>query len=89
MAPTTLNIVCFRYRFSFDSDRQNAELAADIQESGRAVLSTTRIGVDTVLRCAIVNHRTRTEDLDTLIDAVLVLGRRRAASVVQAPFSTM
>ena len=78
MAPTPLNIVCFRYRFPADSDRQTVELAADIQESGIAVLSTTRIGLNTVLRCAIVNHRTRVEDVDAVVDAVLVLGRQRA-----------
>ena len=34
MAPVVLNIVCFRYRFPRDADRQNAELVADLQESG-------------------------------------------------------
>ncbi|CAK0780732.1 aromatic-L-amino-acid/L-tryptophan decarboxylase [Gammaproteobacteria bacterium] len=84
MTPTTLNIVCFRYRFSCDGNRQNAELAADIQESGRAVLSTTKIGGNTVLRCAIVNHRSRVEDMDILVDTVLVLGRQRAAETGSA-----
>jgi len=79
MAPVALNIVCFRYRFAADRDRQTAELAADVQESGLAVLSTTRLGDETVLRCAIVNHRSRAGDMDALIDAVLALGRRRTA----------
>ena len=78
MAPVTLNIVCFRYRFARDDDHQNAELAADLQESGQVVLSTTRIGSNTVLRCAIVNHRTRVEDMDAVVSAVRTLGRQRA-----------
>lgn len=80
LAPVTLDIVCFRYRFAADIDRQNAELAADVQESGRAVLSTTSIGGATALRCAVVNHRSRFEDMQMLVDAVLELGRARAAA---------
>ena len=79
MAPLSLNIVCFRYRFPADSDGENAELAADLQESGLAVLSTTRLGGATVLRCAIVNHRSRREDMEAIVDAVLTLGRVRSA----------
>ncbi len=80
LAPVALNIVCFRYRFAADIDRQTVELAADLQDSGLAVVSTTRIAGDTVLRCAIVNHRTGAEDLDILVNAVLKLGDRRAAA---------
>ncbi len=79
MTPTSLNIVCFRYRFSADIDHQNAELAADIQESGVAVVSTSKIGGQMVLRCAIVNHRSRVEDMDDVVDIALTLGRRREA----------
>lgn len=78
LAPVALNIVCFRHRFTNDSDRQNAELVADLQEAGVAAPSTTRIGGRLAIRAAIVNHRTQMEDADALVDAVLAFGARRA-----------
>ncbi len=68
-APVALNIVCFRC-VGLD-DRAHAELAADIQESGVAAPSTTRLNGRTVLRAAIVNHRTRKRDIDRLLAAAL------------------
>jgi len=47
---------------------------ADLHESGLAAPSTTTLGGHLVIRAAIVNHRTRAEDLDTLVEAVLRLG---------------
>ncbi len=79
-APVSLNIVCFRYLFAEDSDRLHAELAADVQESGVAAPSTTRIDGRVVLRSAIVNHRTRVEDIDRYVDVVLTLARAREAA---------
>lgn len=76
-APVTLNIVCFRYRFSNGGDRENAELAADLQESGAAAPSTTTVDGRLVLRSAIVNHRTRAPDIDAFVEQVLAIGRRR------------
>lgn len=77
LAAVSLNIVCFRYLFPEDSDQRNAELAADLQESGLAAPSTTRIEGRVVLRTAIVNHRTRIEDIDRYVEAVLTLARAR------------
>jgi glutamate/tyrosine decarboxylase-like PLP-dependent enzyme len=74
LAPVELNIVCFRYRCA-DPDRINARVVADLQESGVAVPSTTRINGDLAIRAAIVNHRTSERDIDVLIDAVIALGR--------------
>jgi glutamate/tyrosine decarboxylase-like PLP-dependent enzyme len=84
VAPAALNIVCFRYLFAHDSDRQNAELVADLQESGTFAPSTTKLDGALVIRCAIVNHRTRASDVEALVDAVLSIGRRRAASAASA-----
>jgi glutamate/tyrosine decarboxylase-like PLP-dependent enzyme len=81
LAPVALNVVCFRHRFADDADRQNAEIAADLQESGVVVLSTTKLGDKVSLRAAIVNHRTRAEDIDATADAVLDVGRRRSADL--------
>ncbi|MDB5095152.1 MAG: Aromatic-L-amino-acid decarboxylase [Candidatus Eremiobacteraeota bacterium] len=74
LAPVLLNVVCFRVvRPGLDDealDRLNAEVAVAVQESGAAVPSTTRIDGRLALRACIVNHRTRPEDLDVLLEAV-------------------
>jgi glutamate/tyrosine decarboxylase-like PLP-dependent enzyme len=74
MAPVELNIVCFRYRAE-DSDRVNKEIVIRLQESGIVAPSTTRIGGRTVIRAAIVNHRTSRAEIDALVDSTLALGR--------------
>ncbi|MDO9053640.1 MAG: aspartate aminotransferase family protein [Gallionella sp.] len=73
MAPVALNIVCFRYR-SAEADRINADIVVALQESGIAAPSTTRINGQLAIRAAIVNHRTRTGDIDALIAATLAFG---------------
>jgi aromatic-L-amino-acid decarboxylase len=80
MAPVALNLVVFRYlpthRLPPDRlDALQAEIVMRIQESGLAVPSTTRLRGQTVIRLAIVNHRSRRADLDALLDAVLREGR--------------
>jgi aromatic-L-amino-acid/L-tryptophan decarboxylase len=78
-APVPLNIVCFRYRAdSADADALNAAIVADVQESGVAAPSTTRIAGRLVIRAAIFNHRTAEPDVDALVEAVLRHGDRRA-----------
>jgi glutamate/tyrosine decarboxylase-like PLP-dependent enzyme len=74
-APVMLNIVCFRYRHG--DDAVQAEIVADLQEAGIAAPSTTTIAGRTVVRAAIVNHRTQENDVDALVDAVIAAGRRR------------
>jgi glutamate/tyrosine decarboxylase-like PLP-dependent enzyme len=70
LAPVQLNIVCFRYRAD-EADRVNAEIVADIQESGIAAPSTTTLDGKLAIRAAIVNHRTTPEDIDALVAEVL------------------
>ncbi len=77
LAPVQLNIVCFRYRGA-DPDALNAAIAADVQESGVAAPSTTRIGGRLAIRAAIFNHRTDERDVDALVEAVLRHGDSRA-----------
>jgi len=83
LAPIPLNIVCFRHHpagIAPDQlDPHNRELACDLQESGVAVVSTTRLRGQLALRAAIVNHRTTASDLDILVDALVRAARRRAA----------
>ena len=77
--PVTLNIVCFRHRGTAngDSDAFNGEIVADLHESGIAAPSTTTIGGRLAIRAAIVNHRTRAEDIDALLAGVLRFGAAR------------
>jgi len=74
LAPAALNIVCFRYRAE-DSDAVNHEIVTRLQESGLAAPSTTVLDGRLAIRAAIVNHRTRLEDVDMLAREVLRLGR--------------
>jgi glutamate/tyrosine decarboxylase-like PLP-dependent enzyme len=79
MAPVELNIVCFRYRAKEsapeNSDQINEEIAVRLQESGIVAPSTTRLGGHTVIRAAIVNHRTSRAEIDALVENTLALGR--------------
>ena len=84
LAPVGLNIVCFRYRTNGLTDEVlddlNAELVQDLQESGIAAPSSTRLRGRLAVRVNITNHRSRRSDFDVLLNAVLATGRRRAAS---------
>jgi glutamate/tyrosine decarboxylase-like PLP-dependent enzyme len=75
LAPVHLNIVCFRLRREgLDAaalDQLNEDIVADVQESGVAAPSTTRIHGELAIRVNITNHRTQMSDLDVLVDAVL------------------
>ena len=84
LAPVQLNIVCFRYR-SPDTDRMNARIVADLQESGLAAPSTTSINGSLAIRVAITNHRTSLSDIDALVDATLALGRAMMPATVEDP----
>ncbi|MBL8146888.1 MAG: amino acid decarboxylase [Anaerolineae bacterium] len=83
IAPTDLNIVCFRYQApERDSDalnRFNQELLLRLQESGIAAPSYTTLRGQYALRACIVNHRTVQSDLDLLVDTVVRLGHELEA----------
>ncbi|MDP9019133.1 MAG: aminotransferase class V-fold PLP-dependent enzyme, partial [Candidatus Eremiobacteraeota bacterium] len=71
-APVNLNIVCFKLRGARgpQADAANDALAVAVQESGRAVVSSTTIAGRRVLRACFTNHRTRDEDVYLLIEAL-------------------
>lgn len=81
LAPAQLNIVCFRVLppQPGDADALNAGIVAALHESGIVAPSTTTIRGKTAIRAAVVNHRTRAEDIDALVDAVVRLGRALAS----------
>jgi glutamate/tyrosine decarboxylase-like PLP-dependent enzyme len=68
-APVALNIVCFGLRTSPDGELNKA-VVIDLQERGVAAPSTTIIKGRTVIRAAIVNHRTTEDDVDALMTAL-------------------
>ncbi len=81
-APVRLNICCFSVAPEDmpegRQDEMNTAVAQDLQLAGEAVFSTTRIHGRTVLRAAIVNHRTCDADVDCAVDAALAAARRRS-----------
>jgi glutamate/tyrosine decarboxylase-like PLP-dependent enzyme len=84
LAPVPLNIVCFRYRAPAGMvDALNRTIVEDIQEAGLAAPSTTTIDGALAIRAAFVNHRSRQEDAEALVAAVLAAGR----SAVPKPLS--
>ena len=100
MAPTSLNIVVFRYHparaadvaaaaagstgdaaaatagewSDAELDALNDALVVELQLSGVAAPSTTRINGRLAIRCNITNHRTRFTDLDLLVAEVRKVG---------------
>ena len=78
LAPVPLNVVCFRYAPAGVPDdvldRVNAEVLLRLQERGIAVPSTTVLGGRFALRAAIVNHRSRRDDFDALVEGAASLG---------------
>ncbi|MFX0185713.1 MAG: pyridoxal phosphate-dependent decarboxylase family protein, partial [Candidatus Hodarchaeota archaeon] len=79
LAPVSLNIVCFRFvtdRLDNSSlNNLNKEILMRLHENGIAAPSYTMIDDKYSLRVAITNHRSRREDFDVLIKAVLEIGR--------------
>jgi len=96
LAPAALNVVCFRYAPpgapddapGDELDAINREVLLRVQESGTAVPSGTTVRGRYAIRVANVNHRSRPEDFDALVEAVVRFGREvaRDASRSGAPW---
>jgi len=82
LAEVPLNVVCFRYRpAGVDEeglDALNRHLGQAVLDDGRVYFGTTVYGGKVAFRPAIVNWRTRPEDVDLIVPVVLEL----AASIV-------
>ncbi|MEK0085520.1 pyridoxal phosphate-dependent decarboxylase family protein [Benzoatithermus flavus] len=85
LAPVALNIVCFRWRDGRLSpaalDALNAAVVADLHEEGIAAPSTTQLDGRLAIRACLCNHRTDRSDLAALLEGVITLARRRAATL--------
>jgi glutamate/tyrosine decarboxylase-like PLP-dependent enzyme len=82
LAPVVLNVACFRYAPPGLAPERlnplNQELLLRIQEAGVAVPSGTVLEGRYALRVANVNHRTRREDFEALLEATVRIGREVA-----------
>jgi len=80
LAPAPLNIVCFRYKAAglnvAELNRLNQELLVHLHESGIAAPSYTTLSGVYALRVANTNQRSRREEFDLLVQAVVRLGRK-------------
>jgi glutamate/tyrosine decarboxylase-like PLP-dependent enzyme len=81
LAEAPLNIVCFRYRPPGIDDEAaidavNRRIGEEILADGRVFVGTTVYEGKVAFRPAIVNWRTREEDVDLLVDVIRELGAR-------------
>jgi glutamate/tyrosine decarboxylase-like PLP-dependent enzyme len=84
LAPVPLNLVCFRYvPEGLAGERLNdvnREILLRLQESGVAVPSGTELAGRYAIRVANCNHRSRREDFEMLVEAVVRIGREVVGS---------
>jgi len=75
-APVVSNVCVFTARADLTAQAQsvlNSEIVQSLQETGEAVLSTTRVNGVVMLRAAITNHRSREADIRAALAAVVRL----------------
>ena len=92
LSPRQLSIVCFRRTMEGVDDEEavaasNADLVAQMEEQGAALLSSTRLRGRYALRMCIVNHTTTAEDVEGVL-SWLERATPRAAHSRTAPVST-
>lgn len=83
LAPTSLNIVCFRFKAA-DLDEQklnhvNEKIMMELHEQGIAVPTYTILNGKFAIRVANTNHRSRREDFEVLVQEVIRLGKELSA----------
>ncbi|HEU0013566.1 MAG TPA: pyridoxal-dependent decarboxylase [Longimicrobium sp.] len=85
VAPVPLNVVCFRYVGSDlpaeALDAVNQEVLVRLQEQGVAIPSGAVLGGRYAIRAAVVNHRSRREDFDALVEGTVRIGREVVAAL--------
>ena len=82
LADVPLNVVCFRYNPGELNEQRlnetNQAIGEAIIEDGRVYIGTTTYHNKAALRPAIVNWRTREEDIELIVDIVQEIGKRKA-----------
>ncbi len=80
LTPVTLNIVCFRFNpgglDSISLNELNREILMRMQESGIAAPSYTFLKEQYAIRVSITNHRTRIQDIETVLDQTIMIGNQ-------------
>lgn len=82
LCPRQLSIVCFRFAPPGEAldeealNRLNLALVDDLRATGRAFISSTRLGQRVALRFCFVNWRTTSADVEEAIDLLQALGRK-------------
>jgi len=78
LTPVTMSIVCFRFiEESLNLKKLNElneEIIIQLQEKGIASPSSTILNGKYCIRCCIVNHKTKRNDLDELIRGIIKIG---------------
>lgn len=91
-SPAVLSVVCFRYvpvaadGSELDEatvERVNQEILRRVWESGRAMITSSRIRGRYVLRICVVNHSTLKRDVEEVVDIVSRLGAAISAELSQ------
>jgi len=74
-----LAILCFRFRAGglgeAQTDRLNSAIRDQVQLEGDYLMSATRVHGRPVLRVCVMNHATRAEHIEGLLESVLRIGR--------------
>jgi glutamate/tyrosine decarboxylase-like PLP-dependent enzyme len=65
LSPAQLGIVCFRRRLD---EARNATLVAELEATGEALVSSTRLHGEYAIRLCALNHTTRPEDVEWVLD---------------------
>jgi glutamate/tyrosine decarboxylase-like PLP-dependent enzyme len=90
MAPPSLSIVCFRFVGDGGASQERTEaalasvnraLVERLQLGGAAFITSTELQGRFSLRACVVNHRSRREDIDRMLEEVTRIGCDLAASV--------
>src|SRR3954447_25886645 len=71
MSPARLGVICFRRRFDCDEDgvaALNAALVAQLEATGEALVSSTRLHGAYAIRLCPLNHTTRPADVEWVLD---------------------
>jgi glutamate/tyrosine decarboxylase-like PLP-dependent enzyme len=80
LTPVNMNIVCFRYKNENLPDEQlnalNKEILMMLHEEGIALPSYTVLRGKYAIRAAISNHRSKKEDFEIMVNAIVKIGNK-------------